>query len=319
MICASFIGLYKSAQKFLSIEMAQPLWQAFLNYLRSWGEAAANSLVKKFRFLRQNRKVRVVFFVSLLVPLLLVFVLTVLLPVVANPFEEPAGEESKESAEPLADSVLAEISTERRELAQKMATLEIDQAFWEARLQLAKGDSISLSVDLMDSVASLEVKGVSMRQCKILRYRGSGVIQRLRAQGRLQPWLSTPFILQKELATLPKAPIRIKEAPKDTIEASESKGQDLPSEHRDAEFTLHFDRSLTLVVEQAQAPSFKGRLREIWYDLRRIFGDAGGALVSLCHLQLPQHRIWIEIELSREDAKAIYRALPSHAGLALRL
>jgi hypothetical protein len=39
----------------------------------------------------------------------------------------------------------------------------------------------------------------------------------------------------------------------------------------------------------------------------------------MLHLQLPQHRIWIEIELSREDAKAIYRALSSRAGLALRL
>lgn len=319
MICASFIEIYKSAQKFLSIEMAQPLSLAVLNYLKSWGEAAINSFAKKFRFLRQNRRVQVVFFASLLVPLLLVFVLTVLLPVVANPFEEPAEEEPKEGAEPLADSALAEISTARRELAERMATLEIDQAFWEARIQLGKGDSISLSVDLMDSVASLEVKGVPMRQCKILRYRGSGVIKRLRAQGRLQPWLSPPFFLEKELATLPKAPIRIKEAPKDTIEASESKGQDLPIEHRDAEFTLHFDRSLTLVVEQAQPPSFKGRLRKIWYDWRRIFGDAGGALVALLHLRLPQHRIWIEIELSREDAKAIYRALPNRAGLALRL
>lgn len=299
--------------------MAQPLWQVFLNYLKSWGEAAANSFAKKFLFLRQNRRAQVVFFVSLIVPLLLVFVLTVLLPVVANPFDEPADEGAKENAEPLADSMLAEISTERRELAKKMATLEIDQAFWEARLLLAKGDSISLSVDLIDSVASLEVKGVSMRHCKILRYRRSGVIKRLRAQGRLQPWLSKPFVVQKELATLPKAPIRIKEAPKDTIEASESKGQDLPIEHRDAEFTLHFDRNLTLVVEQAQTPSFKGRLRKIWYDWRRIFGDAGGALVSLAHLQLPQHRIWIEIELSREDAKAIYRALPSQTGLVLRL
>ncbi|MCI0690661.1 hypothetical protein L0337_01495 [candidate division KSB1 bacterium] len=299
--------------------MAQPLWPAFLNYLKSWGEAATNSFAKKFRFLRQNRRVQVVFFVSLLVPVALVFVLTVMLPVGANPFAESAEEEPKESAEPLADSILTEISTERRELAEKMATLEIDQAFWQTRLQLANGDSISLSVDLIDSVASLEVKGVPMRQCKILRYRRSGVIKRLRAQGRLQPWLSKPFVVQKELATLLKAPIRIKEAPKDTIEASESKGQDLPIEHRDAEFTLHFDRSLTLVVEQAQPPSFKGRLRRIWYDMRRVFGDAGSALVALLHLQLPQHRIWIEIELSREDAKAIYRALPSRAGLALRL
>jgi hypothetical protein len=299
--------------------MAQPLRSTLRNYLKSWGEAAANSIAKKFHFLRQSRKAKIIFFVSLLLPLLVVFVLTVLLPVAANPFKESAGEVSKEAAEPLADSTLAEISSERRELAQKMATLEIDQAFWQARLQLAKGDSICLAVDLLDSVATLEVKGVPMRQCKILRYRRSGVIKRLRSQGRLQPWLAEPFVLQKELATLPKAPIRIKEAPKDTIEASESKGQDLPIEQRDAEFTLHFDRNLTLVVEQAQAPSFKGRLRELWYDVRRIFGDAGDALIALLHLQLPQHRIWIEVELTREDAKAIYRALPSRAGLALRL
>ncbi len=299
--------------------MAQPLWPALRDYLKSWGEAAANSVAKKFRFLRQNRKAQIVFFIFLLVPLLSALALTVLLPVAANPFDEASEEASKEEAETPEDTTAAETLSERRELSKKMASLEIDQAFWQARLQLAKGDSISLAVDLVDSVASLEVKGVPMRQCKILRYRRSGVIKRLRAQGRLQPWLSKPFVVQKELATLPKAPIRIKEAPKDTIEASESKGQDLPLEHRDAEFTLHFDRNLTLVVEQAQKPSFKGRWRKIWYDLRRIFGDAGAALVALSHLQLPQHRLWIEIELTREDAKAIYRALPHQAELALRL
>jgi hypothetical protein len=299
--------------------MAQPLWLQLRDYLNSWGNAAANSLAKKFQFLRQSRQAKVVFFVSLLLPLLSVFALAVLLPVAANPFDETAEEEITEEATPPEDTTAAEILSERRELARKMASLEIDQAFWQARLQLAKGDSISLAVDLVDSVASLEVKGVPMRQCKILRYRRSGVIKRLRAQGRLQPWLSKPFVLQKELATLPKAPIRIKEAPKDTIEASESKGQDLAIEHRDAEFTLHFDRNLTLVVEQAQKPSFKGRLRKIWYDLRRIFGDAGSALQALFHLQLPPHRLRIEIELPREDAKAIYRALPRQAELALRL
>jgi hypothetical protein len=200
-----------------------------------------------------------------------------------------------------------------------MASLQIDQAFWQARLQLAKGDSISLAVDLIDSVASLEAKGVVMRRCEILRYRSSGLTRRWRSQGRLHQWLASPFMLEKELATLPKAPIRIKEAPRDTIEASESKGEDLPIEQRDAEFTLHFDRNLSLFVEQAQAPSFRGRLREFWYNVHRTFGAAEDALVDLLLFRPPQHRIWIEIELSREDAKAIYRALPHRAGLALRL
>jgi hypothetical protein len=310
-----FTKIYKSAQKFLSTKPAQRFWLALRDRFRRMGMRIA----APFYFLRQSRKAQIVFFVSLLLPPLLVFALTVILPAVANPFEEPAGEEIIKRVALPTDSALAEIFAERRELALKMASLQIDQAFWQARLQLAKGDSISLAVDLIDSVASLEAKGVVMRRCEILRYRSSGLTRRWRSQGRLHQWLASPFMLEKELATLPKAPIRIKEAPRDTIEASESKGEDLPIEQRDAEFTLHFDRNLSLFVEQAQAPSFRGRWREFWYNVHRTFGAAEDALVDLLLFRPPQHRIWIEIELSREDAKAIYRALPHRAGLALRL
>lgn len=270
-------------------------------------------------FLRQRRGVQAVFLFALLFFPLFIFVVTVALPVAHHPFTAKAADAVAENAEALPDSTPAEILTSRRELAQKMAALEINQAFFLTRLELSKKDSICLVVDLQDSTANLEVKGVPMRRCKILRYRHSDLARRLRSQGRLHQWLAAPFILQKELATLPKAPIRIKEAPKDTIEAAESKGEDLPIEQRDAEFTLQFDRNLTLSVEQAQPPELAGRMRQFWYDLRRNFDEARDAVIALLHLQLPQHRLWIEIELSREDAKAIYRALPTRAALALRL
>jgi len=283
------------------------------------GVALLNRLVKPFRFLRQNRKAKIIFFLSLISFPLFIFIVTVVLPVAQNPFEAAAEDETFENFEALSDSTPAEIATGRLELAKKMAALEIDQAFLQTRLELSKKDSIGLVVDLIDGTANLEVKGVPVRRCKILRYRSSGLARRLRRQGRLHQWLAMPFILQEQLATLPKAPIRIKEAPKDTIEANESKGEDLPIEQRDAHFTLQFDRNLTLAVEQAQPPSFSGRLRELWYDLRRNFNEAREAVTALIYLQLPQHYLWIEIELSREDAKAIYRALPTRAGLALRL
>jgi len=270
-------------------------------------------------FLRQRRGVQAVFLFAVMLFPLFIFIATVALPVARNPFEAKADHEISENAEALPDSTPAEILTGRRDLAQKMAELEIKQAFSLTRLELAKKDSIGLVIDLLDSTANLEVKGVPMRRCKILRYRHSGLARRLRRQGRLHQWLAAPFILQKELATLPKAPIRIKEAPKDTIEAAESKGEDLPIEQSDAEFTLQFDRNLTLSVEQAQPPELAGRMREFWYDLRRYFDEARDAVIALVQLQLPQHRLWIEIELSREDAKAIYRALPARAALALRL
>lgn len=283
------------------------------------GMAVVERVARPFRFLRQNRQAQIIFFLALFIFPVVIFLLTVALPVAHNPFEASAENGGGENVEALPDSTPPAIITGRQELAKKMAALEIDQAFFQARLQLSKGDSISLAVDLLDSVLILEVKGLAMRRCKILRYRSSGLAKRLRAQGRLHQWLAAPFVLQKELATLPKSPIRIKEAPKDTIEANESKGEDLPIEHRDAEFTLHFDRNLTLVVEQAQTPSFTGRLRRLWYDWRRSFDTALNAVVALLHEQLPQHRMWIEIEISREDAKAVYRALPQQAKLALRL
>jgi hypothetical protein len=283
------------------------------------GVALLSWLLKPFRFLQQNRKAQIIFFLSLLIFPLFIFIFTVVLPVARNPFEAAAESETLENSEALADSTPAEIVTGRLELAKKMAALEIEQAFLQTRLELSKKDSICLVVDLIDSTANLEVKGVPLRRCKILRYRSSGLARRLRSQFRLHQWLATPFILQEQLATLPKAPIRIKEAPKDTIEANESKGEDLPIEQRDAHFTLQFDRNLTLAVEQAQPPSFSGRLREWWYDLHRNFNETRDAVAALLRLQLPQHYLWIEIELSREDAKAIYRALPTRAGLALRL
>lgn len=260
-----------------------------------------------------------IFLLLFLTPPLLIFLLAVLLPVALHPFNESDQPDFENIAEPSVDSIDTEILKERQTLSKKIVVLQIQEAFWQARLGLAKRDSINLSVDLIDSLINLEIKGVPMRLCKIQRYRSSGLTDRLRRQGRLRDWLSTPFILQKELATIPKAPIHIKEAPKDTIEANESTGEELKIEQHDVHFTLHFDRNLSISVAQLQPSSFIGWLRKIFYDSRRLFGNAWEALVALFQFNLPPHRIWIELEISREDAKAIYRALPPSAGLALRL
>jgi hypothetical protein len=269
--------------------------------------------------LRRNGKAHVFFLIALLLPPLAILFLTVLLPVAINPFEESADETLQNVAESVTDSIPAEIATGRRELSHKMLALEIEQAFWQTRLRLAKSDSISLAINLVDSTVSLDIKGVPVRICKIHRYKTSGATTRLRAQGRLLQWLSQPFILQKELATLPKAPIRIMEAPEDTIEANEMAAEEPQIEKRDVHFTFHFDRHLSVSVNQVQRPSFAGRVQKVFYNLRRSFSAAGNAVISLFRLQLPEHRIWLELELSREDAKAIYRALPPQARMALRL
>ncbi len=293
---------YNWGQKFLSIKPVR--------WLR---ELAAT-------YLRQDGRTKFMFISATLFPILLIFVFTMLLPALSNPLAEIPLEESQDNRKKPIEKKSAEPSpTPSPEFLAKMAELKTAEAYWQARLRLAKTRSINLSIDLVDSVVGLDINGVTVRRCKIHRFEMSSAIAHLKSQGRLHLWLANGFALQKELATLPKAPIRVKEAPKDTIEASESAGEELPIENRDVHFTWDFDRQLTVLVEQVQTPSVSGWLSKLWYGFRRTLGAAGQALLELGRLKLPQHRLWIELELTREDAKAIYRALPEKAGLALRL
>ncbi|HEX9653095.1 MAG TPA: hypothetical protein VGA99_05250 [bacterium] len=276
----------------------------------------AKSIRPFFATVWQHRPTRIIFLLAVTLPTIAVLVLTVLLPAAYPPFDDTAEKVSANTS--AAETDFKKAAAIPPELPAGIAALKAEEAYWQARHRLAKTNAVQLSIDLRDSVVSLDIRGVSVHRTKIHRVDLSRAIKRLQSLGRLQPWLLNGFILQQELATLPKAPIRIKEAPKDTIEASESAGEELEVENRDVHFTWHFDRQLTVYVEQVQRPSFGGIFSKAWYNFRRSIGGAGETLYSLAQLQLPRHRMWIELELPRDDAKAIYRALPPNAGLALR-
>jgi len=274
-----------------------------------------------FNLYRGSRKARILFLLLLILPVLVVYVATVLLPGLTNPFEDAAP--PKVTVEPKdKDAVLsasAEETPESKEWSQKLAYLERDEAFWNSQLQLAKRDSFNLLLDFSDSAAILQIKGVPVRKCKMHRFNIGYAIGHLTAQGGLNQWLSSPFILQREFATIPKAPIRIMQAPADTNEANATNSQEIPLENNDVHFTMEFDRNLTVTVEQVQRPTFKGRMRKALYDVRRSLISTKEILQSLKNLKMPHQRVWIEIEITREDAKAIYRALPQKAGLVMKL
>lgn len=288
------------------------------SFLKKIGNVLAKPFMPFVRLLAGNRKRQMLFFLFLLPLPLTLFVLAVALPVRQHTFEEPP------PAAMIADTTHhvrlkePEDEAEKQALAQRRLTLDIEEAYWKARQQMSRSDSIGLVINLTDSLAALEVKGVPMRQCKIIRYEMSRALDHLRAKGRLRFWLASPFVLQRELATLPKAPIRVIEAPKDTIEAEQRKTE-ISLEDRDVHFTWEFDRNLTIVVEQEQTPSWEGRVQKLWYDTQRTWNTARAAVDSLSQKTLPQHRFWIALELHRDDAKAIYRALPQKAMLALHL
>ncbi|MDZ7268539.1 MAG: hypothetical protein ONB48_12445 [candidate division KSB1 bacterium] len=270
------------------------------------------------RLLAGNRRAQIIFLLFLLPLPLALFVLAVALPVRQLAFEAPPAKSAGEDSTSHQHLKEPEDEAEKQALAERRMALAIEEAFWQVRYQMSKSDSIGLVVNLSDSLVILEVKGVPLRQCRIIRYDRSDALDHLAAKGRLRQWLASPFILQRELATLPKAPIRIIEAPKDTIEAEQRKTE-IPIEDRDVHFTWEFDRNLTVVVEQEQTPSWEGRLQKLWYETKRTWNTTAATIDSLTRRRLPEHRFWIALELNRDDAKAIYRALPKHASLALHL
>lgn len=273
--------------------------------------------------MRQRPLVAVLFFFLLLAPALLVATYLVILPVANNPFEAEAEitpEEVEEQSAEAADAAVVLDSAQTQELqslSERLLDLDIRRAYSLSRWELSKGDSISLSLNLRDSLASLEMKGTPIRQCRILRFEVSRALKRLQAKGRLHEWSATPFKLQSDLATLPKAPVRVVTAPKDTLEAQARAQEEIPLEKNAVHFTLDFDRNLTLAIVQAQDLTFEGRLKKWSYEWKRSWAAAKEAVQALTRSELPEHRMLIELELSQEDAKAIYRALPRQAGLAL--
>ncbi len=307
-----FTAIYNWAQKFLSTKPVRWLRDRSSAAPRRISGWVANVVRPFFEQVRQQRQTRMIFLTAMILPASVMFVLTVLLPAGRAPFDEITNPNTVNAVAQNGEALPPE-------LVEKYAALKVDEAYWQARLKLAKSDAIQLAIDLRDSVVSLDIRGVPVHQAKIHKFKISRAVKRLRSERRLHSWLTNGFTLQKELATLPKAPIRIKEAPRDTIEASETSGEELEIETHDVHFTWHFDRQLTVFVEQVQMPSFTGIFSKGWYNFRRSLGGAGEAILSLVQLKIPRHRLWIELELSRDDAKAIYRALPKHAGLALRL
>jgi len=261
-------------------------------------------------FFRDRRPAQITFIIFFLLPVLAALTVFVLMPVRQQVKQESAPAGRGHSPLPVAPSA---------ELASRLAGLQLEEAYLQSIMDLAKKDSVMLSIDLRDSVLSILIKGIAARRCPITKFSMSHAIRHFAARDTLHSWLYPPFALQHEWATIPKAPIRIMDAPKDTIEASANAGQEITIEKNDVHFTMEFNRGLSVIVEQEQTPSWEGRKKKFHYDMERIFSEARRALDALRHGEWPQHPLRIELVVSREDAKAVYRSTPIKLQMALRV
>jgi hypothetical protein len=270
-----------------------------------------------FKWFGRNRRIKVIFFFLVFALPLFLIIYGIILPVKHyKPYRSselsPGGspETNNTGSVSLDDAQLAEV----RMIIQK----ENEKAYQQNRLALAEKDSIYMVLDLPDSLLILEIKGVTVKKVRLLNLEISNRFA-LISHENILPWISEPFTLERDLSTIPKSPIVIKQAPKDTIEAAKMSSKPTPPDSTNVFYTLYFDRNLELEVEQADPPeawatdkvkTYKGIKRKEAY--RSIFQ-------MLRKPQQTDQPMRIKIVISEVEAKAVYRAVPTNTRLILKL
>jgi hypothetical protein len=208
------------------------------------------------------------------------------------------------------DSILA--------LVRETASLELEKAYLQNRLTLARFDSAYISIDLCDSLLTLELQGIILRKCPIQEFE---ITRRFKVMehDQLLKWLSTPFKVRNSISTIPKIRYVFKEAPKDTIEASLQSAKPIPPDTTVVFFTLFCDSHLVIEVEQSE-PLKEGEqklVRQYFHikhdSLRRQ------AVHAVFHHSTPDYGMYLRLKVSQADARAIYRGIPVYPGAALKL
>lgn len=199
-----------------------------------------------------------------------------------------------------------------------LSILRKQAAFLSARFDLSKQDSIYLVLDLIDSIASLEVKGVSVHKAKLLEVEKSHSLKLFHAKD-FSLWLEYPFELKSAKATIPKIPIIVKNAPKDTAEAALQVTVPKVPQRDDVFVTMNFTKNLKINFSQAEELDSVGKIRIdslVWgkrkYHLTR-------SMDALTTYEYDKIAPFINIKLSKQDATIIYRALPDKPQMVLRM
>jgi hypothetical protein len=203
------------------------------------------------------------------------------------------------------------------ELLDRWRELSLQERYISSLIDIARSDSVNMSLNLRDSTLTLLIKGVPARPCKILKLDISSGIKHLKKMGLYTSWAGMSFTLQKEWSTIEKSPIKVKEAPKDTIEALKYMEEPALPPLQDVHVTLRFDRHLVLNISQVQQTTWKNypkRLQYEWDQLKIYLKDA---YHQLRFRQQAPTELRINLEISREDALAVYRAIPGKTELAL--
>lgn len=194
--------------------------------------------------------------------------------------------------------------------------LRSEEAYLLAQQTEAQFARPVLLLDLQDSLAVLSIQGVPIRTSRILRMERSRLFEHLSNPEDLFEEFEAPMALVGARASIPRIPMRMVQAPKDTAEARLRPPDAFVAEERNVYAEMYFERNVALYLIAAEAGG--GRLATMQGALNRRFRQALAAVRRLASRDSSIPPRWIRLEMSSGDIRAIYRALPENGRLAIR-
>jgi hypothetical protein len=275
-----------------------------------------SSVGKFFKWFWHNHRIQIIFIILVIsIPSFLI-IYGIVLPVrnyVPTPTSNTlpvGGDSAKAGTVNLDDAQLTQV----RNIIRK----ENERAFEKNRLSLAEKDSIYMVIDLPDSAIILEIKGVTVKKTKIMDMKVSNRFAIIPHENLL-PWISEPFTLKHDLSTIPKSPIVVKQAPKDTIEAAKTSSMPRLPDSTGVFYTFYFDRNLLIEIEQSNPPEADVMDRvKAYRDIKKE--ESKQSVIQM--LKKPEQTdqpMRIKLVLTDVDARAIFRAVPTNTKLILKL
>lgn len=188
-----------------------------------------------------------------------------------------------------------------------------ERAFLAAQLALANTDSLSIVLDARESRLWIVMKGVKLRECRLPKVAFDGAILELVSGGSEAFWLDRPFMLKERRGRLPDPWQPLMEGKIDTLKGGVA-ARELPMDG-----SLVFDRDLVLHIVTPPTKADSLELRGFRGFLKRLEGRRLEAATAWRETFQGPTSLDVYLQISREDAAAVLRALPVGGGMALRI
>ena len=94
------------------------------------------------------------------------------------------------------------IYDEQKFYDQELYDLEVKALFWQNKIEAAQEDSIIMTINLQDSIVTLDLLGIELRSCRIYHYRLNRALSRLKKSNALKYLLNSVLELKEVQANI---------------------------------------------------------------------------------------------------------------------